>query len=109
MLDKTILVFYIDIGNLAPEDVARYMDRVKASVKFSDEDESKTIKIFIPIRDKSSYVECLNVLNSNIVVSTEEEKEKMVTKIETVNKKIDRIVSVFNARDEKRGVLFEKV
>lgn len=52
---KPILVFYLNVGNLSPEEVEKFMERNKEKVSFSDRADC----VFIPIRDGETKVECV--------------------------------------------------
>jgi hypothetical protein len=56
-MDRIILVFYVDIGNISPEDCQTYLSRVNDSVLIPDDN---IIQYIIPIRGENSRIECLN-------------------------------------------------
>lgn len=105
MLDKTILVFYVNVGNMEPGDVSTYMSRLKEQMNLKPEDNDKVLCFFIPIRNEATKVECLNVPT---VVATEKQLNKYLNKLGRVEGKLDRITAAINATAEKRRVITEK-
>jgi hypothetical protein len=53
---KPVLVFYINVGNMDNIDIVSYIDLVKNSVSHIKGYE----KMFIPVRNRDSEVQCLN-------------------------------------------------
>jgi hypothetical protein len=53
-MDKLILVFYIDVGNLASEDIPDYMKNISKNMV-----DENIINYIIPVRTETR-VECLN-------------------------------------------------
>ena len=102
MLDKTILVFYVDVKNILPKDVHNHIENINKCLKFSDEDEKEIIKYFVPIRNSETRIECLNY--PNIIISNQIEMNTVLFKAERINK----IMTAFNNNVEKRNVIFEK-
>ena len=105
MLDKTILVFYINVGQLSYSDVEEAISKVKELAKPKKEDEDKVIQYIIPVRDQETRVECIN---APVYVSSERHKEEIMSKIKALDNKLDRITSHINANFEKRNVITEK-
>lgn len=54
-MDKIILVFYVNVGNLSPQKVAEHMGKIRDMCQ-SDE----IIQYFIPVVNQDTKVECLN-------------------------------------------------
>jgi hypothetical protein len=103
MLDKTILVFYIEVGNIDPSDIDAYIEKMKLRTK--TEYDSEIIKYYIPTRgEKNSRIECVN----KQIIVTEENYKKYFSTPYDISKKLDRIVSIFNAWFSRKSVLFEK-
>jgi len=67
---KPVLVFYINVGNIASYEVLSYIDLVKNSVSHIKGYEM----IFIPVRKRDSEVQCLN----SIALSSGDENKKEV-------------------------------
>jgi len=105
MLDKTILVFYMNVGNMSQEDVGNYIRRVKKEAQLKDGDEDQVLSIFVPVRDMPTKVECLNVPT---ILTTEKQQKHFLDRIKFIDKKLDRISSYFNAEAESRNVITEK-
>jgi hypothetical protein len=105
MLDKTIIVFYINVGNSSHQEVEEIIENVRNKTKISEEDSKSCIQYIIPVRDQETKIECIN---APIYVSSEEIKEDITGKIELVNRKLDRITSYINARSETRKIITEK-
>lgn len=113
MLNRTILVFYIDIGNLEQSDVAKYIERVqntcslKSNNKISKEEYDSVLEYFVPVRGdgKGTRIECINM---PVFITNEEEKYKALLKIEKIDNKLDKITSQINASIESRKVITEK-
>jgi hypothetical protein len=57
-MDKIILIYYINVGNINQKDVPLFMENVVK--KFSPKEEDSIISYFIPIRDGETRVECIN-------------------------------------------------
>lgn len=57
LADKLILVFYINIGNIAQSEVDSYMKNTINSM--AGEEDKNLIKYFVPIRNGDSKVECI--------------------------------------------------
>jgi hypothetical protein len=106
MLNKTIVVFYVNVGNLEQSDVSEYIKKVHETIKPLDEDKDSVIHYVIPIRgDQETKVECIN---APIIITSEEQKYEILLKMEKMNNKLDRITSYINAECESRTVLTEK-
>ena len=105
MLDKTIIVFYVNIGNLDNADVSAYIEKVNNAIKPSEEDKKHVIHYVIPVRNQDTKVECLNIPK---ILTTEKEKYKFRLKLDNIDNKLDRITSYINASAEKRNVIIEK-
>ena len=105
MLNKTIMVFYINVGSSSQEDVNITIENVRKLIEPSEEDKDKVINYIIPVRDQETKIECIN---NPIFVYSKELEEDMLKKIEGVNNKLDRITSHINASNEIRKVVTEK-
>ena len=105
MLDKTILVFYINVGNVDPEGVSEIIKKVQDMIKPSKEDEGKLLQYVIPVRDQETKIECVNVPT---LIDSKEQLKKYEAEIKKIDDKLDRITSTINASNEKRTVLSEK-
>src|ERR1035437_3964423 len=99
MFDKTILVFYINVGNSHSDEVGDIIERVRKMIKPLKEDEDKIIQYIIPVRNQDTKIECLNV---PIHITSEEHLEKYRAEIKRMDDKLDRITSVINAKSETR-------
>jgi len=77
-----ITVFYVNIGNLAPEDISEYMSKMASSVKEGVDDYPR-VDYLIPVRTTESRVEVLNPR----VVSNEEFNE-IQSKMDEVQKSV---------------------
>lgn len=105
MLDKTIIVYYINVDNMDPRDVGDIIKNVQNLVKPSKEDAKKMIQYVIPVRNTPSKIECIN---NPIYFSHKSQVEKHKLEIKKLNSKLDRITSYINASNETRTVLSEK-
>lgn len=105
MLNKTILVFYVNVGGLEYSDVNEYLSKFKKAIELQEEDLNNVIQYIIPVYDQETRVECINVPT---LITTEMMKEEIVAKIEATNTKLERITSYFNAHSEIRKVITEK-
>jgi hypothetical protein len=105
MLNKTILVFYINVGHLSQEEVSNTIERVREMVKPSEKDNDDVVSYIIPVRDQETRVECIN---APVFVASEIMKENVIKKIEDVDRKLDRITAHINASAEMRKVIIEK-
>ena len=106
MLDKTILVFYINIpDNASYEESNETIKRVQDLITPSKEDKDKMIQYVIPVRNQETRIECIN---SSIYINSEENEKKFLDKIKKMDDKLDRITSSINAESERRNVLSEK-
>lgn len=83
---KPIIVHYINIRNLDNLEVSEYINNIKQTLKYNEEYHS----IFIPIRDKETYIDCLNP-----VVLLEEERENYIKKIENLKKNVEEMLKEF--------------
>ena len=107
MLDKTILVFYINVGNLDHGDVPKYIDNMKQKLTLkSEKDNDSMIRYFIPIREGDSRIECLNL--PQIIIS-EKVHKNILSKFNKVNNNLERISSCLNAEVERRNIILEKM
>ena len=75
MLNKTILVFYINVGQLNLEETNRQINSVRDLIRLEGEDKENTIQYVIPVRDEETRVECIN--NTILVASEEMKKERI--------------------------------
>lgn len=105
MLNKSIIVFYINVGHLDPEGVSEIIKKVQDMIKPLPEDADKVIQYVIPVRDQETKIECIN---SPVYFSSEEQVKKYKDEIKRMDDKLDRITSVLNAENETRIVLSEK-
>jgi hypothetical protein len=111
MLNKTILVYYINVGNLNHEDVQEMMVHTKnnASIKnnanLTEEEKNDLIELFVPVRNQETRIE---ILTKPTFVTLEEEKYSALLNLVRLDNKLDRVVSYINAEHEKRVVMFEK-
>lgn len=105
MLNKTILVFYINVGNASHEDVQKITESVRNLISLKKEDKEETIQYIIPVRDQETKVECIN---NPIYILSNMQMEEYQLKIEKINKKLDRITASINAENEIRKVIVEK-
>lgn len=106
MLDKTILVFYINVGNIDYADVSRYINNMADQTAPAEEDKDKIIRYFLPVRDEPSRVECIN--NPTFVLDKKLHKS-LIEKLEKTNDNLLRITSSINAHAETRNVKIEKI
>lgn len=112
MFNKTIIVFYVDVGHLSPDETNGFMKNIQqtASIKtngdLSEEEKKELIEYFIPIRNQGQTR--IEILNQPIFITTEEEKYRAMLKMEQIDNKLDKITSVINVELEKREVLVEK-
>lgn len=105
MLDKTILVFYINVGNASHQEVDEIVSNIRKTIKANKEDEEKIMHYIIPVRDQETKIECLN---SPLYISDERMKEDIINKMKIIDNRLDRITSSLNAEYESRNVLTEK-
>ena len=105
MLDKSIIVFYINVGNLDHEGVSGMIKKVQDMIKPLPEDAVKVIQYVIPVRDQETKIECIN---SPVYFSSEDQVKKYKDEIKRMDDKLDRITSTINAKNETRSVLSEK-
>ena len=106
MLNKTILVFYIDVGNLSYEESKNLLSNVRNMIKPKDGDENNVIQYVIPVRDQQTRVECLN---APTFISSEKFSADIIEKLEATDRKLERITSCINAQNEMRTVIVEKI
>ena len=83
MIDKIILVFYINTNNLPTNDVSDYIDEI-IKMLHDEEEEKKVKKYFIPIDDGESRIECINpkVITPDEYKRVEKVLEEMETRME---------------------------
>lgn len=105
MLNKTIIVFYVNVGNLEQADVAAYVRNVQNIIKPLEEDKNDVINYVIPVRGQDTRVECIN---APILITSEEQKYEALLKMEKLDNKLDRLTSYLNAACESREVFTEK-
>ena len=105
MFNKTIIVFYVDVGNLALDETNEFMKNIQrtASIKtngdLNEEEKKELIEYFIPIRNQGQTR--IEILNQPIFITTEEEKYKAMLKMEQIDNKLDKITSVINVELKK--------
>lgn len=90
MLDKLIIVFYINVGNLAPIDVEPYINKVSEKTTGKEEDESQMIKYYIPVRNEESKVVCLN---PPTLISNENSYVDIMKKMQEIDSRLDKVTS----------------
>ncbi len=105
MLDKTILVFYINVGNVENYEMTEYMANVKRMIELKEDDKDKVIQYVIPVCDQETRVECIN---APMFITSETISEDIMKKIEATNRNLERITSHINAVAETRKVIVEK-
>lgn len=105
MLDKTILVFYINADGLSREEVSELVESVRKLIQPLDEDKDKVIQYIIPVHNQVTKIECINV---PMLTISEDEKKDVMVKIKNVDDKLDRITSYINAFSETKKVIVEK-
>lgn len=101
MLNKTILVFYVDVGSLPHDEAHNYIQIIKGATQLKPEDEEQVIKYIIPVSDGGTRVECLNPQSS-----CASNNDKINEKIEMINDRLDRVDGIMFPITRK--VLFEK-
>lgn len=106
MINKTILIFYINVGHANSSDTSVIIERVRNAIKPLKEDENKILQYVIPVRDQETKVECLN---APTLIFSEEHLEKYKAEIKRMDDRLDRITSVINAESETRNVIVEKM
>ena len=103
-MEKTILVFYVNMKHIPPEEWATSIRRFAATATSDDlEDEEHFTKYFIPVLSETR-VECLNV---PIYTNNKEELKGIDKKIKEIDAKLDRFNSKFMI--SKRELIIEKV
>jgi hypothetical protein len=105
MLNKTILVFYINVCNLNQEEVTNTIENIRNLIKPSEEDRDDVIHYIIPVRDQETKIECIN---APIFITSKDMEKEVNKKMEIIDKKLDRITSYVNANAEIRKVIIEK-
>jgi len=101
MLDKLILVFYVDISNMSDEEGRGYFEMIKESAELKPEDQAHVISYFIPVLEGGTRIECLNPpSNCGCKNKTFEEK------LEKVSDRLDRMDGIMFPLTRK--VLIEK-
>jgi hypothetical protein len=87
--EKTILAFYIEMGNLPPEQHEMYLETQRSKLKFDD---SVIVLMFAKMGDRRSLVECLN---PKTVVKNKSEIEKILRDLEkqkSINDEVEIII-----------------
>lgn len=104
MLDKTILVFYINVANVGPSDRREYVDSVMANIanSTSKEDSEKMIRYFLPIEGESR-IECLN---PPTCINNDEVYSKLLKQVADIDKTLDKVTSRMSPLTRK--ILLEK-
>ena len=105
MLNKTILVFYVNVGNVDNEDVSQYIENFKRIIESKEEDKDDVIHYIIPVRDQETRIECIN---APMFITSETVSEDIIKKIEATNRNLERITAHINAVAETRKVIIEK-
>jgi len=112
MFNKTIIVYYLNVGNLDPQDVQEFMayTRNNASIKnnqtLTDEEKDSLVEIFVPVRNQDTRIE---LLTKPTFVTLEEEKYSALLNLERLDNKLEKVVAHINAEAERREVLVEKI
>jgi hypothetical protein len=112
MFNKTIIVYYLNVGNLDPQDVQEFMahTRNNASIKnnqtLTDEERDSLVEIFVPVRNQDTRIE---LLTKPTFVTLEEEKYSALLNLERLDNKLEKVVAHINAEAERREVLIEKI
>lgn len=108
MLDKTILVYYINIGNLDPGDTHSYISNIKEKINenLSIDDKDKLIQYFIPIRSGDSKIECIN--NPIYILSDSDISSDGSKIVKNIENKLEKMMAQINSNFESRDVLVEK-
>ena len=101
MLNKTILIFYVDVGSMPHDEANNYIQIVKGATELSPEDEAQVIKYIIPTQDGGTRVECLNPQSHCGCANS-----KIEDKLERVNDRLDRVDGIMFPVTRK--VLVEK-
>lgn len=102
--DKLILVFYVDMRHVDPQDYGNFMKRFAASATPDNlEDDDGLLKYFIPTQGESR-VECLNVPT---YIGDNSKLEELEKKIKDIDEKLDRFNSKFMVY--KREMVIEKI
>lgn len=102
MLDKLILVFYVDVGNLPHDEAHRYIETIDNATTLSKEDQAQMIRYIIPIREGGSRVECLNPPSSCCCKNKTTDE-----RINAVNDRLDRMDGIMFPITRK--VILEKI
>ena len=105
MLNKTIIVFYINVRNSSRAEADEIIQNVRKLIEPSESDRDNVIHYIIPVVDQDTRIECIN---NPIFLSSKEMEESVLKKMEAVNNKLDRIASFINASSESRQVIIEK-
>ena len=81
--DKLFLVFYLNIENIQDYEVSEYLDQVARAFQFDDSIE----KMFVPIREGETRVECINP-----VLLNEEQYAEVEKKIASIKEEVSEIL-----------------
>ena len=101
MLDKTILVFYVDVEHMPHDEASGYLDAIREHTRLSEEDEAQIIKYVIPVREGGTRVECLNPSSAYC-----NDNKELVEKLAMVNDRLDRVDGIMFP--VTRSVIVEK-
>jgi hypothetical protein len=83
--NKTILIFYINIGNLNDDEIESYMINVADHLKEKEDD--SILSYFIPTRESETRVECVNPR-----IISYEENDVLVSKLEKIKNNLEEII-----------------
>lgn len=104
IFDKLILVFYIDVSNVIPHEVHRFITKVREETTPTNQsDSNKMLRYFVPINGPSR-IECLNP--PCLCGSNKKNSKSIEKKLCDVNDRLDRLVE--SMYPIKRRVLIEK-
>lgn len=111
MFNKTVIVYYINVGNLDPAEVQEFMRHtrengsIKANANLTEDEVNNLIELFVPVRGQDTRIE---LLTRPVITTSEQEKYDALLQLSVLDNKLDRVVSHINAINETREVLIEK-
>lgn len=79
--DSLIIVFYINVSDVDPQEMPVYMTDIKAN--FAKDKADDVVEIFIPINNGDSRVECINPK-----AASDDDMQRINTLINELNNKI---------------------
>ncbi len=59
MQEKTILVYYINVGNMSSEEVSEFLQNISTGL-IETEKENNILSYLVPIKDTETRIECIN-------------------------------------------------